>query len=166
MFPHIFLLFIFALSFQVSAQTKAELNDCTKDNGVTVIDSRGFDDTRPIEMDLDDDGLKDKITPRLFTVKMSQTARSRNKTTEVHWIAFDLKTSRGQFLKSFFKYRYGTDEADYWIYHFTPCRLNRNGRTDLFFYSGDDTSQESIILANKGDRFRIYFRKIEDLVNQ
>jgi hypothetical protein len=66
-------------------------------------DRRSFDKRAPIAIDVDGDGKLDTIIPRIYKVR------------RIHWIAFDLKTSRGRVLKSFFKYEYGTDESTYWV---------------------------------------------------
>ncbi len=155
-----FLLLIFAVAFQLKAQEKSKLADCRK---IVVEDSdrRGFDERESFILDLDGDGEPDTITPRTYAVKINRKVSGKNNARENHWIAFDLKTSKGRVVKPFFKYNYGTDEADYWVYAFVPCRINRSGRTDLLFYSGDDTSDETIILENKGNIFKVRSRKTE-----
>jgi hypothetical protein len=102
---------------------------------------------------MDGDGQPDNITPRTYTVK------ANHKPKETHWITFDLKTAKGRTLDMFFKYRYGTSEADYWVYALVPCDVNKDGRIDLIFYSGDDTTDETIILLNRGGRFVVHSRK-------
>ncbi len=160
--PLFFLPLIFAFALQLNAQEKSKLADCRK---IVVQDSdrRGFDERESFTLEVDGDGKPDTLTPRTYVVKNSRVAsgKTKSKARETHWITFDLKTSRGRVIKSFFKYNYGTAEADYWVYAFVPCRMNRDGRTDLLFYSGDDTSEESIILVNTGNAFKDYSRKVE-----
>jgi len=124
-------------------------------------DRRPFDDLRPIALDADSDGTPDTITPRIYTVKPKSavSAKSKREARESHWIIFDLKTGKGRVLNSFFRYEYGTEEADYWVYALVPCDVNKDGRIDLVFYSGDDTSDETVILLNTGKSFRVHFRK-------
>jgi hypothetical protein len=160
------LLFFLLLLFVVNAQLKAQENsssgrNCRKINGVKDSDRRSFDDRDSFQIDVDGDGKPDTFTPRTYAVKVNRKAsgKARLKPREVHWIAFDLKTSKGRTINSFFKYNYGTDEADYWVYAFVPCKVNRDARTDLLFYSGDDTSEEIIILENRGSAFKVYSRK-------
>jgi hypothetical protein len=113
---------------------------------------------------VDGDAKPDRISPRIYTVraKRKPLGNGRTKGKETHWIAFDLETSRGRVANSFFRYEYGTDEADYWVYALVPCDVNKDGRTDLVFYSGDDTSDETIILLNKGVRFIVHSRKVSE----
>ena len=114
-------------------------------------------DLHPIVLDLDGDGKAEIITPRLVVT------RYRDRKSKVHqaeWIVFDLKTSRGRVLRSFFKYRYGTDKTDYWVWALASCQPDKNGQRDLVFYSGDDTSEVTIVLLNQGGRFRVHSRKV------
>ena len=63
-------------------------------------------------------------------------------------------------MRSFFKYRYGIDKTDYWVWALVPCKVNKDGRRDLAFYAGDDTSDETIVILNQGSRFRVHSRKV------
>ncbi|SRR6266404_6312431 len=113
-------------------------------------------DLHPIVLDLKGDGKPDIITPRLV---VSHYRDRKSKVHQTEWIVFDLKTSSGRVWRSFFKYRYGTDKEDYWVWALAPCKRDKKGRTDLVFYSGDDTSEETIVLLNHGGRFRVHSRK-------
>lgn len=108
-------------------------------------------------IDVDDDDKLDTITARTYKVKVIGNAKSKVK--ETHWISFDLKTSKSKTIKSFFKYKYGDNVADYWIYALVSCQVNKDGKTDLLFYAGDDTSDETIILQNTGNSFKVISRK-------
>jgi hypothetical protein len=46
---------------------------------------------------------------------------------------------------------------------FVPCSVNGDRRTDLLFYSGDDTSVETIILVNTGNAFKVHSRKVREV---
>ena len=146
------------------ALEKPRLPDC---RNVIVQDSdrRSFDDRTPFTLDVDGDGRPDTIRPRTYTLKASRKGSGRltPNAREIHWIAFDLKTSDGRVFKPFFRYDYGTDEADYWVYAFVPCSINGDRRTDLLFYSGDDTSVETMILVNKGSTFKVLSREVRDV---
>lgn len=163
------LLFLLILMFAGAAQLNAQVQtkqvaNCHKIE-IEDRDRRSFDDRSPILMDVDGDGKPDSIIPRIYAVKASRkvSGKAKPKAKETHWISFDLKTSRGRVLRSFFKYPYGTEEADYWVYALVPCKVNKDGRTDLVFYSGDDASEETVILMNRGNGFRVQSRKVSEL---
>jgi hypothetical protein len=143
----------------VLASLLLSIPPASKCRGIADSDTRGFFDfdLDPIVMDVDGDGKPDTITPRLVVTHY------RDKKAKLHqaeWIVFDLKTSRGGVVRSFFKYRYGTDQIDYWVWALVSCKVNRDGRRDLVFYAGDDTSDETIVLLNQGNRFRVHSRKV------
>lgn len=144
---------LFLLAFSIAAQT-----DCRT---VEDRDKRPFDKPGPIVIDVDNDGQPDQILPRVLKLKPSRKRHGpkRIREKESHWIVFDLTTSKGRHLKSFFRYKYGSDWADYWIYALVSCDVNGDGKTDLVFYSGDDESDETIILLNKNGRFVVHSKK-------
>lgn len=111
-------------------------------------DRRSFDQGSVIRIDVDGDGMLDTIIPRIYKVRRTR------------WISFDLKTSSDHVLKSFFKYKYGTGKSAYWVYALVPCNINKDGRTDLVFYSGDDTSSETVNLVNRANGFKVQSRKV------
>lgn len=128
-------------------------------------DRRGFDNLAPILIDVDGDGVPDRIQPRTYqTYHDPPGKRLLNKYVK-NWITFDLKASTGKSIKSFFTYNYGVagQGGSYWVYSLiTAGDVNKDGRTDLMFHSGDDTSAETVILLNKGTRFPVHSRKITD----
>jgi hypothetical protein len=156
------LLLIFAVMTQLNAQEKSKLEICRK---IVVQDSdrRGFDERNSFTLDVDGDGKPDTITPRTYKVKVNRktSGKTKSKVRENLWITFDIKTSKGRVLNSFFRYNYGTDESVYWVYAFVPCKINGDAKADLLFYSGDDTSDETIILENRGNIFKVRSRKTE-----
>jgi len=73
----------------------------------------------------------------------------------VHWISFDLIKAHPHSRQLLFEYRFGDERADYWIWALIPAGdLDGNGQLDLVFYSGDDTTDETVILLQKGSSFR------------
>lgn len=156
------LLSIPTVSIQINAQVKSEQAADCRNIVVQDGDRHSSEDRSSFTIDIDGDGLPDRITPRPHIVKPTRKASSKaNRTThETHWIRFDAKTGKGNVLNSFFNYKYGTEEAAYWAYAFVPCRLKRNGKKALLFYAGDDTSQETIVLVNRGNAIRVYSRKV------
>lgn len=127
-------------------------------------DRRSFDDRRPIFVDVDGDGEPERISPRVYAVRAKRQPRddARRAPKETHRIAFDLKTSGGGEASTFFRYDYGTDEARHWVYALVPCDVNKDGRADLVFYSGDETSAETVILLNSGGRFVVHSRTVTE----
>jgi hypothetical protein len=146
------------LLFSTSAVfAQNEMVGC-KNRIVNDTEKRDFADKNPIKIDVDGDGKLDSITARTYTLKVGNKS---SKVKETHWIAFDLKTAKGKTLKSFFKYKYGDNRADYWIYAMLPCSADKDAKTDLLFYTGDDTSDETIILRNAGNSFKVVSRKVK-----
>ena len=129
---------------------------------------RSYDDLTPLVFDVDGDGKPDKIIPRTYvgppgkTIHrgiVDETGRERDiREKESHWIAFDLELANKP-SKTFFRFKYGWDLADYWIYAIVPCRANRHPHTDLIFYAGDDTSSDTVIFMNTGRSFVVHSRK-------
>jgi hypothetical protein len=122
-------------------------------------DMRSFADSDPdpIVMDIDGDRKPDTITSR-FVVTHFRDRKS--KLHQAEWLVLDLKTSRGRVVRSFFKYHYGNDRIDYWVWWLAPCKVNKGGRRNLVFYAGDDTSDETIVISNVRGSFRVLSRKV------
>ena len=129
---------------------------------VTDGDRRSFDELRPVRLDVDGDGVQDAIRPRAYRARAGRRSfvREGRRVSLVDWIAFDLTTSRGRSLRSFFRYDYGADGVRYWVCALVPCDFNKDGRVDLKFYSGDDTGDETVILPNTGRAFKVHSRKV------
>jgi len=122
-------------------------------------EKRSFDDLRPILVDVDNDGKPDRIIPRVYSVQLNRAPhRRKGSAKEANWITLDLKTSKGRVLKSFFRFQYGTDIADYWVYALVPCK--RNGEVYLIFYSGDDSTDETVRLEFVQGKFIVRSKKI------
>jgi hypothetical protein len=151
----LFLLLPFAFLLFISSAFSQKITDSER---------RSFNNLKPIKIDIDGDKIKDTIQPRLYKIISKPANRKKLKPFDTkHWIAFDLITSKGLKLKSIFKYEYGTAEADYWVYVLKSIGdINKDGKIDLLFYAGDDTSDERIWLVNKKNRFVVFRRKITD----
>lgn len=140
--------FVFIALLLVQLQTMAQ--------GVEDSDKRGFDELAPIYLDLDGDGRQDAIQPRTYSrSSRGRVSQQRTGTRRTHWITFDLKFATGKRLVSFFSYRYGDDRADYWVWALKEVGdRDRDGRTDLVFYSGDDTTDETVVLLQRSNGFK------------
>ena len=123
---------------------------------------RAFSQLQPIKIDVDGDGKTDTIQPRAYAVVENCGKGRHLKFTDIkHWIEFDLTLARGRKIPSIFKYEYGTSEITYWVYALVSAGdVNGDGKTDLVFYTGDDESDETITLVNKGNRFIVHSRKV------
>jgi hypothetical protein len=139
-----------SLSYSIPLLKCSDINDK---------DKRPFTDLRPIILDVDNDGTLDTIIPRVYSVEMNRLRRGGNKRTkQTHWITFDITMSKGRTLKSFYRYQYGSDLADYWVYAFVSCK--QHGPPVLVFFSGDDTTDETVVLRYRHGRFVVQSRKI------
>jgi hypothetical protein len=89
----------------------------------------------------------------LVPIHVAPQARGQGHARSI-WITFDLRFATGGKRASFFTYRYGDDRADYWVWALKPAGdLNSDGRLDLLFYSGDDTTDETVLLLQGATRF-------------
>jgi len=129
----------------------------------------GFDFQGPILLDVDGDGKDDTFIPRNFIKKVSYPWKPDKKlrVVEEHFISFDLQLSTGQKLKSVFTYKYGiemagkqgTTGADYWVFALIPPDHPVKGEIDVFFYAGDDSSDDMYRLRLKNGKFKIISHK-------
>jgi hypothetical protein len=127
-------------------------------------DKRGFDEMDAIFIDVDLDGKPDRIQPRTYKTYHRPPGKHLLSKHIKNWITFHITTSGGKTLKSIFTYNYGTAEnGGSWVYALRSIEdENKDGRPDLMFYTGDDTSDETVILLNNGNRFPVHSRKVSD----
>jgi hypothetical protein len=69
---------------------------------------------------------------------------------------FDLVDGKER--STLFEYKIGTNLATYWVYKIREVRhINRDGFVDLVFYTGDDTSDETVLLLRKKDHYKAIY---------
>ncbi len=126
----------------------------------------GFgEELRPITLDLQGNGKTFEFLPRKFTKKVSYISKHHPGTriTGEHYITFDLTIPSGQSYKSVFTYKYGDESGeewnDYWAYALIPPVHPKPDHTEVYFYVGDDTSDEMLRLRFKNGKFVIISRK-------
>lgn len=150
---------VFLVTWFISYSPGVRAQSVTDDN------KRSFDDLRPILMDIDGDEKPDRIQPRTYQTYKRHKGKKFLRRHIRNWITFDLVTTRGRKIQSFFTYYYGTAEqgGSYWVYALMPAGdINGDGLNDLIFYSGDDTSDETVTLINRRNRFVIHSKKVSD----
>jgi hypothetical protein len=123
---------------------------------VVDTDKNGFNELKAIHLDINDDGRIDTIQPRILVRRgWVWDAQGKHRHGTEHWITFDLVRTSTQPGRTVFEYRYGDEHADYWVWALIPAGdLDGNGQIDLVFYSGDDTTDETVILLQNGSTFR------------
>jgi hypothetical protein len=63
-----------------------------------------------------------------------------------------------------FEYKIGNNLSTYWVDGFSEVRyLNQDGSLDFVFYTGDDTSSETVLLVMKPDRVKAIYAGVRDL---
>ncbi len=150
---------IFILILTMSSVLFAQDDNC-KNKVVNDSDKRDFTKSSTFSFDVDGDGKTDNFTHRTYKTKVA--GKSNSKIKETHWITFDLQTSSGKTLKSFYKFNYGNNLADFWIYAIVPCKIGQGAKNDLLFYTGDDGGGETVILKNLGNSFKVHSKKVTD----
>ena len=107
---------------------------------------RTFDDLSPVSIVVGGGDVQ--------VVPSTQVSRRRNG-TELYSITLSLRRSGGQTSRPFFRYRYGDSRfGQYWVYALEVCDFNRDGRQDLTFYAGDDTTDVTVSFVNTGKKLR------------
>jgi hypothetical protein len=117
--------------------------------GVQDTERHAFDELTTIRLDANGDGRSDELIPRVFETRGKRGLR--------HWISFNLRLSGQTSSREFFRYMYGGEDP-YWVWALVPCRINRDRYPDLLFYSGDDTSEEEVLLLNTKNSFVVFRR--------
>jgi hypothetical protein len=117
--------------------------------------NQSFSDPSSFTVEMDGTGATETVEVRTYrTRRWLRSGGSK-------WISFSFRSREVARSKPFFRYRYGSAEAAYWVYRVGTCDANGDGRADLVFYAGDDTSEETVVLLNTGSSFRETFRYVD-----
>ena len=118
--------------------------------------------------DLDNNGKRERIVT--VNYKMPSPLLSSNnaacETRTGHFAKFVLYRDNQKRGTTIFDYFIGDDEAVYWQYRIDEAvDLNRDGKKDLIFYAGDDTTEEYVFLIQKSSYFKAVYSGTFDLDN-
>jgi hypothetical protein len=112
-----------------------------------------------LRADINGDSRMDKIV-KVKDVQPAYTLGNSGgcKITTGHYIKYLLFLDGQREPITVFNHKYGTEEADYWQYKLEVLKdLNMDGKSDLIYYAGDDTSQEYVFLLQKPSSFKAIY---------
>lgn len=121
---------------------------------------RRFDEKLILRIDLDGNGIRDRIVSHRYTrkVKSPTDEKAADQFVEGHFIQFNWQKDSAKSSLKMFSYQYGASDSYYWVYELEPIGdMNNDGTTDLWFYAGDDTSKEVVFLLSKNGFFKAVY---------
>jgi Bacterial SH3 domain len=111
--------------------------------------------------DLNDNGTPDRIVASYFTRPILVIADRRAntcKTVTGKFVRYTMYADGQKNGKVIFEENYGSTIASYWVHRLEIGKdLDGDGRKDLVFYMGDDTSDEKTYLLQKPQGFRAVY---------
>ncbi len=114
--------------------------------------------TTVIKADIDGNKILDRIVDSYFTrpiLVLDDRQKNTCKTVPGKFVRYTLYPNGKKSGRVIFEENYGSTRASYWVHRLTLGKdLNRDGRKDLVFYMGDDTSDETTYLLQKLERFK------------
>ncbi|TYQ25413.1 SH3 domain-containing protein [Pseudanabaena sp. UWO311] len=119
-----------------------------------------------INEDIDNNGKPDRIVASYFIrpVLVPKYDSNACQTLSGKFVRYTLYADGQQTGKVILEQSYGTSLASYWIHKLTLDKdLDGDGRKELLFYMGDDTSQESMYLFVKPDGVKTVYLGVTDL---
>jgi hypothetical protein len=119
-----------------------------------------------INEDIDNNGKPDRIIASYFIrpVLVPKYGSNACQTLSGKFVRYTLYSDGQKSGKVILEQSYGTSLASYWIHKLTLDKdLDGDGRKELLFYMGDDTSQESIYLFVKPDGIKTVYLGVTDL---
>ncbi len=111
-----------------------------------------------IQSDIDGNGIPDRVVATYFTRPVSVLDNDRLlscKTVPGKFVRYTMYANGQKNGKVIFEENFGSTRASYWVHRLEIGKdLNRDGRQDLVYYMGDDTSDETTYLLQKQAGFK------------
>ncbi len=119
-----------------------------------------------INEDIDNNGKPDRIVASYF-IRPVLVPKYNSKTCQTlsgKFVRYTLYANGEKTGKVILEQSYGTSLASYWVHRLTLDKdIDGDGRKELFFYMGDDTTEESIYLFLKPDAIKKVYLGVSDL---
>jgi hypothetical protein len=152
------ILLLSQIGVSIDSQTPAEAKELKIPKSKTVLNT-----------DIDGDGKSDRVIASYYTqpvLTYNFSAINTCQTLPGIFIRYTLESSKTRSSRVIFEYRYGTVLAQYWVRELRVDRdIDRNGLIDLVFYTGDDTSDEKVVLFQQQQGFKAVYLGSQDLPN-
>lgn len=119
-----------------------------------------------INEDIDNNGKTDRIVASYFIRPVLVPNYNSNtcQTVSGKFVRYTLYADGDKTGKVILEQSYGTSLASYWIHKLIVDKdIDGDGRKELLFYMGDDTSQESMYLFVKPNGIRTVYLGVTDL---
>jgi hypothetical protein len=119
-----------------------------------------------INEDIDNNGKPDRIVASYFIrpVIIPKYDSNSCQTLSGKFVRYTLYADGAKTGKVILEQDYGTSLASYWIHRLILDKdIDGDGRKELLFYMGDDTSQESMYLFVKPDGIKTVYLGVTDL---
>jgi hypothetical protein len=114
-----------------------------------------------LKVDINGNGKLDRVVATYFSrpvLVIDDFKANTCKTTSGKFVRYTMYTDGQKKGRVIFEENYGSTIASYWVHQLEIGKdLNRDGRTDLVFYMGDDTSDETTYLLQKPEGFKAIF---------
>ena len=119
-----------------------------------------------INEDIDNNGKPDRIVSSYF-IRSVLVPKYNSKTCQTllgKFVRYTLYADGEKTGKVILEQSYGTSLVSYWVHRLTLDKdIDGDGRKELFFYTGDDTSEEKIYLFLKPDGVKKVYLGVTDL---